>query len=178
MDEYELIYEALQEAIDNDEIDIEFAEAVNDLAYDKYMNENALGRYVDRREQLKKDYLDKSKNDPKEYKRDFYAKKYKDLLNSPNKKLYDKKALMRGMGQYRATHTGPNADLVYIRNHDPIGFVADYTNSRLLKDNPAKSYGTTAHGIAKSGYKNAGVAPDKPNKPKAPKKSLFKFKFK
>ena len=45
MTEYELIYEALNDAIDSGEIDTEFAEAVNDLAYDKYVNES---RAIDR----------------------------------------------------------------------------------------------------------------------------------
>lgn len=41
MGKYEIIYEALQEAVNNNDISLEFAESVNDLAYNKYVVERS-----------------------------------------------------------------------------------------------------------------------------------------
>ena len=41
MNKYELIFEAVQEALDNNEITLEEAEALNGYAYDKYIMESA-----------------------------------------------------------------------------------------------------------------------------------------
>ena len=42
MTKYEIIYEALQEKVNNNEIDINFAEEVNDLAYEDYLLESIM----------------------------------------------------------------------------------------------------------------------------------------
>ena len=68
MTKYELIFESLQEKINNNEISYEFAESVNELAYNKYITEDGHSKKVKARHNAKKKNIEKRFYDSMGYK--------------------------------------------------------------------------------------------------------------
>lgn len=70
MNKYELIFEAVQEALDNNEIALEEAEALNDYAYDKFIMEDGHSKKLKARHNAQKKNIEKRFYDNMNFKYD------------------------------------------------------------------------------------------------------------
>lgn len=149
MYDYNLICEALQEAINNGEIDIDFAESVNDLAYSKYVLESGDADPEVIRKSSKEflDMLNERKKSNKEGVTEIKAAlKNKDYVTA-NKKVDD---LLKETRDLKKRISSMNSTVFEIIGSEVISALSTFAVFKVLSDyvvgGPKNSLKTTAIG--------------------------------